>query len=97
MTDLFPTTHYGHNIEPVDSVRPGFLIETDDRARVVIPGRRNERFLVHENEDGSLLLQPAIVVSAAQHEYDSDPELRELLSRATTSRTVRRSRNRRTA
>jgi hypothetical protein len=73
------------------------IIETDDRSRAVIPGHRNERFLVRENEDGSLLLQPARIVSDAQHEYDGDPELRELLARAAGSRTVRRTRRRRPA
>jgi len=48
----------------------GYLIETDHRSRVVIPGRRNERFIVTENQDGSILLEPAIVVSKAQYEYD---------------------------
>ena len=66
------------------------LIETDARSRAVIPGHANERFLLHENEDGSILLQPARVVTEAQHEYDTDPELQELLARATASRTVRR-------
>lgn len=73
------------------------LVETDGRSRVVLPGYANQRFLVHENADGSLLLQPAAVVTEAQHEYDSDPELREVLARATASPTVRRARQRRTA
>ncbi|EUA13843.1 hypothetical protein I553_6962 [Mycobacterium xenopi 4042] len=51
---------------------------------------------MRENEDGSILLQPARVVTDAQHEYDSNPELRELLSRAAASPTVRRARKRRT-
>lgn len=71
------------------------LIETDARSRVVLPGHSNERFLVVENADGSLLLQPARVVTEAQHEYDTDPELRELLARASQSSTVRRTRRRR--
>lgn len=70
------------------------LVETDDRARVVLPGHRNQRFLVRENEDGSLLLQPARVVTEAQHEYDETPELQELLSLAARSKTVRRTRKR---
>lgn len=70
------------------------MIETDDRSRVVLPGHPNQRFVVRENDDGSLLLQPARVVTEAQHEYDSDPELRELLSRAAASPTVRRGRRR---
>lgn len=73
------------------------LIETDARSRVVLPGHPQERFLVHENEDGSILLQPARVVTEAQAEYDADPELRDLLARATASPTVRRSRSRRRA
>ena len=72
------------------------LIETDSRSRAVIPGHSNERFLLHENEDGSLLLQPARVVTEAQLEYDTDPDLQALLARATRSATVRRKRVRRT-
>ncbi|BBU23724.1 hypothetical protein [Mycobacterium xenopi] len=72
------------------------IIETDSRSRAVLPGRPNQRYLMRENEDGSILLQPARVVTDAQHEYDSNPELRELLSRAAASPTVRRARKRRT-
>ena len=71
------------------------LIETDARSRAVIPGHANERFVLHENEDGSLLLQPAKVITAAQHENDADPELQSLLARAASSATVRRTRSRR--
>jgi hypothetical protein len=73
------------------------IIETDDRSRAVLPGRSNERFVLQENSDGSLLLQPARVVTEAQAEYDSDPELRDLLARASASGTVRRRRTRRNA
>ena len=73
------------------------VIETDSRSRAVIPGHSNERFLLHENEDGSILLQPARVVTEAQHEYDTNPELQALLTRATASRTVTRTRRRRPA
>jgi hypothetical protein len=73
------------------------LIETDGRSRAVIPGHMNQRFLLQENEDGSLLLQPASVVTDAQLEYDGDPELRALLARAAQSSTVHRSRQRRQA
>ena len=73
------------------------LIETDSRSRAVIPGHSNQRFLLQENEDGSLLLQPASVVTDAQQAYDAAPELRALLTRAAQSSTVRRSRRRRPA
>lgn len=72
------------------------LIETDSRSRAVLPGRSNERFLMQENSDGSILLIPARVVSEAQAEYDTDPELQALLARAASAGTVRRSRRRRT-
>jgi hypothetical protein len=71
------------------------LIETDDRSRVVLTGHSNQKFIMHENADGSLLLEPARVVSEAQYEYDQTPDLRELLDRARTSPTVQRSRDRR--
>lgn len=71
-------------------------VETDDRSRVVLAGHPNERFIVRENADGSILLQPARVVTEAQHEYDNDPELQDLLARATASPTINRIRRRRT-
>jgi hypothetical protein len=71
------------------------VIETDNRSRVVLPGHANQRFLLQEHEDGSILLQPAVVVSEAQREYDSSPELRELLARAVKSPTTKRSYKRR--
>lgn len=70
------------------------LVQTDDRSRVVLTGHPNEQFLVQENADGSILLQPARVVSEAQAEYDETPELQELLTRAMSSETVRRRRQR---
>jgi hypothetical protein len=70
------------------------LVQTDARSRVVLPGHPNQRFLVQENADGSILLQPARVVSEAQAEYDATPELQELLSRALASETISRRRER---
>ncbi|MHB1166224.1 MAG: hypothetical protein ACYC3K_13500 [Candidatus Nanopelagicales bacterium] len=70
-------------------------VKTDGRSRVVLPGHPDQLFLVRENADGSLLLEPARVVSEAQAEYDESPELRELLRKAAASPTVRRSRTRR--
>jgi len=68
------------------------VIETDDRSRVVLTGHPSQRFVVRENEDCSILLQPARVVTEAQLEYDESPELQALLSRATASKTVQRPR-----
>ena len=71
------------------------LIETDDRSRVVLPGHPSQRFIVRENEDGSILLEPARIISEAQFEYDESPELQALLRRAAASKTVSRTRQRR--
>ncbi|HEY5267039.1 MAG TPA: hypothetical protein VIJ40_09520 [Acidimicrobiales bacterium] len=57
------------------------VIETDERSRVVLPGHPSQRFVIRENEDGSILLQPARIVTEAQLEYDESPELQTLLSR----------------
>jgi hypothetical protein len=52
---------------------------------------------MHENADGSLLLEPARIVSEAQYEFHRSSELQSLLSRAMSSPTVKRSRKRREA
>lgn len=70
------------------------MIETDARSRVVLPGHPRQKFVVQENDDGSILLLPARVVTEAQLEYDQSPALRDLLSRAAASRTVRKRRSR---
>lgn len=69
------------------------FVETDADGRVTLPGHARTRFLLRENADGSILLQPAHVLTEAQYEYDAMPELRELLSAATSSKTVRRTRH----
>ena len=71
------------------------VVETDGRSRVVLPGHPNQRYLLRVNADGSLLLQPARVVTEAQQEYDTNSELRDLLARAAKAPTVRRTRSRR--
>ena len=70
------------------------LVRTDSRSRVVLPGHPDQMFLVQENADGSILLQPARVVMEAQAEYDETPQLQELLSRAMSSPTKKRRRSR---
>ena len=68
------------------------IVSTDARSRVVLPGHPNRLFLLRENADGSLLLEPANVVSESQAQYDHDPELQALLDHAQQSPTVRRRR-----
>lgn len=69
-----------------------YIAETDARSRVVLPGRPRQMFVVRENPDGSLLLQPGKVITNAQSEYDETPELQELLAQAAASSTVTRRR-----
>ncbi|MFI5506228.1 hypothetical protein ACIA48_02080 [Mycobacterium sp. NPDC051804] len=71
------------------------FVETDDRGRITLPGRANSRFLLRNNADGSILLQPAQPFIDAQHEYWVNPELRTLLTAAASSRTVHRTRDHR--
>ena len=80
---------YDGNMENDSAVN---VIETDARSRAVLPGHSNKRFIMDELPGGLILLQPAIVMSEAQLEYVSSPELRDLLTRASASRTVRRPR-----
>lgn len=70
------------------------LVQTDARSRAVLPGHPDQRFLMRENSDGSILLEPARIVSEAQAEYDASPELQDLLARAAESATIRRRRER---
>jgi hypothetical protein len=53
----------------------------------VLLGKPYRRYLMRENEDGNILLQPTTVVTMAQHEFQSTPELQDLLARATTTPT----------
>ncbi len=68
------------------------IVQTDARGRVVLTNRKNEHFLKTELPDGSIVLKPGVFVTTAQREYDTNPELQELLSKAASSPTVRRSR-----
>ena len=42
------------------------IVETDDDGCVVLPDHPDKRFLMRVNADGSILLQPATVVTEAQ-------------------------------
>lgn len=71
------------------------LVRTDSRSRLVLPGRRDQLFIMRENPDGTILLEPAVVLSESQLAYDRDPELRQMLTEAAASKTVRRTRRKR--
>lgn len=39
------------------------VLTTDSRGRVTLPGRANSTYLLKEEPDGTLVLEPAVVVS----------------------------------
>jgi hypothetical protein len=86
-----PIAHSGHV-----GYREGVseIIQTDARGRVVLTNRKSEHFLKTELPDGTIVLKPGVFVTTAQREYDTTPELQDLLAQAANSRTVRRSRRR---
>ena len=70
------------------------MIETDERSRVGLPGHARQRFVLQEKYDGCILLLPAVVITEALLEFDRSSELQDLLARAATSASVRKSRGR---
>lgn len=64
------------------------MVQVGNKGRMTLTGHEDELFLRRDNPDGSILLEPAVVKSRAQEEYDTNPELRELLRRAAASPTV---------
>lgn len=67
------------------------IVEADSHGAMVLPASPCKRYLMTENADGSILLQP-VLMSEAQAEYDGNAELRQLLTQATSAPTVRRQR-----
>jgi hypothetical protein len=68
------------------------LVQTDPRGRLTLPGHPGQRFAMHVDEDGGISLQPVMAVADVQGEFDSDPELQDLLACAAASASIRRSR-----
>lgn len=54
---------------------PMTLIEVDARSRVTLPGKANRRYLVREEDDGTVILEPAVVMSELEARYLANPEL----------------------
>ncbi len=44
------------------------FVTTDSRGRATI-GRPDHSFLMHEQEDGTLVLEPAVIISELEHRY----------------------------
>jgi hypothetical protein len=52
------------------------LVELDDRRRISL-GKigRHSRYLVHEEDDGTIILEPAVVMSEAEARFMANAEL----------------------
>lgn len=51
------------------------MIDVDGRNRVTLPGKAHRRYLLHEQPDGTLILEPAIVMSEREARYLGNPDL----------------------
>ncbi|BEL41815.1 hypothetical protein [Mycobacteroides abscessus] len=51
----------------------GELIRTDSHGRVTLAGHPDSTYFLHEEPDGVLVLEPAIVMSVAQAAYFALP------------------------
>lgn len=51
------------------------MIEVDARSRVTLPGRAGRRYLLHEDPDGTVVLEPAVLLSEMEVAYLRDPDL----------------------
>ena len=75
---LCPFAHMGQVGRLVGMTMPtghsGSLVETDARGRVSL-GRPDRRYLLHEEPDGTLILQPAAVVSELELKFLSNSAL----------------------
>lgn len=51
------------------------MIEVDARNRLTLPGKAHRRYLVHEQDDGTVILEPAVVISELEARYRANPDL----------------------
>ncbi len=51
------------------------MIEVDARNRVTLPGKAHRRYLVHEQDDGTVILEPAVVISELEARYRANSDL----------------------
>lgn len=58
------------------------MIEVDARNRVTLPGKANRRYLLHEQDDGTMILEPAVVISELEARYRANPELQARVAHA---------------
>lgn len=61
------------------------VVETDSRGRLTLPGSKpNRRYLVHEEPDGTLVLEPAVVISELERRFLANAALQARIEHART-------------
>lgn len=68
----------------MDPAMPDVLAEIDNRNRISLSRVKNlhERYFIREESDGTVILEPAIVMTAAERAYLADPELQNIVDTA---------------
>lgn len=66
------------------------MIEADSRSRLTLPGKAHRRYLVHEHEDGTVVLEPAVVLSELEARYLANPQLQAIVERGRANPARRR-------
>lgn len=72
------------------------IIDTDARGRASL-GQPNHRYLMHEESDGTLVLEPAVVITELERRFLANTEVQEQIAyaRAHPEQRIRRSQRRR--
>lgn len=59
----------------------GQIVETDKRGRASL-GHAERRYLMHECSDGTLVLEPAVVMTEMEHRFMSNASIQAEIERA---------------
>lgn len=59
----------------------GQIVDTDQRGRASL-GRPRKRYLMHEEPDGTLVLEPAVVVTELERRFLANEEIQAQLAHA---------------
>lgn len=72
------------------------LIDTDARGRASL-SQPNRRYLMHEESDGTLVLEPAVVITELERRFLANTEVQEQIAyaKAHPGQRIRRSQRRR--
>ena len=58
------------------------LVELDNRRRVTLKIGHHDRYLVHEEPDGTLIFRPAVILTEDELAIQANPELLDRMERS---------------